>query len=127
MANRRNLEKKWDSLFRRADIRSRGSSPPRRGKKGNARRLEERTREEDEANANLARKNHLGRLELVTQFVDTDTNLPKLISKRFDDSSGNSKESSPSSAASLFGLIGLHTCGNLAADSIKEPYLTILG
>ena len=52
-----------------------------------------------------------GRLHHATQFIETDTDLPQLLSGHFGPSEASS--------SSNFGIVGLHTCGNLAANSIK--------
>ena len=49
-----------------------------------------------------------GHLRHATQFIETGTDLPQLLSGHFG-----------SASSDYFGIVGLHTCGNLAADSIK--------
>ena len=54
------------------------------------------------------------RLKFVTQFVDTKTDFQSLLKENFDLDGGTGKE--------RIGMIGLHTCGNLATDSLRQAY-----
>ena len=54
------------------------------------------------------------RLKFVTQFVDTETDFQSLLKENFDLDGGPGKE--------RIGMIGLHTCGNLAPDSLRQAY-----
>jgi len=53
----------------------------------------------------------LNNLNYETLFVDTTTDLKSIFESNFQEIPGNEKQS--------LGLMGLHTCGNLAPDSLK--------
>ena len=101
----KNLESKWEALFRRAAVRSRGEIPPTRGKNWKAKR---KTGEDEEETRDFK---HRGRLETLTRFVDVDCNLNELI----EASDLTNKDNNDG----RFSIIGLHTCGNLAPHSMR--------
>jgi len=111
----KNLEKKWESLFRRADIRSQGGVPPSRGKNWKAKQMKQTVDEDADERDGEDPKwalDRRGRLSHATQFIETRTDLARLLSGHFG------RPGRPDSLSD-FGIVGLHTCGNLAADSIK--------
>ena len=68
------LQKKWTSLFRRADLRAKGQKPPSRGKHWKAKQsLDEKEQEEDEGEFEIP-----GDLKTATQFVDTESDIPSV-------------------------------------------------
>ena len=133
-------QKKWDSLFRRADIRAAGEKPPTRGKHWRAKAknpapatpanqdtssqetrakiLKQENAEavphSGEAKPEIQTQHAQGKLSVLTQFVDTSTDLPKLLLESFPVDSGV-----PADVGHNFGIVGLHTCGNLASDSLR--------
>jgi len=108
------LEKFWGGLIRRAEYRKDEKVPPPRGKhwKSKRGRLESDQCKSDE-NSLLG-----DRLKFVTTFVDTSTDFQALLKDTFDQ--GDTEEE----GNDRMGLIGLHTCGNLAPDSLRI-FLTI--
>jgi hypothetical protein len=54
-----------------------------------------------------------GNLRFVTQFVDVSTDLDRLLSQNFSESTFSTE------AGHTLGIIGLHTCGDLAAASLR--------
>jgi len=107
------LEKFWAGLIRRAEYRKDEKVPPPRGKhwKSKRGRLEH---DESSGNDESSAKDSLGdRLKFVTRFVDTSTDFQALLKDTF--AKGDALEG----GNDRMGLIGLHTCGNLAADSLR--------
>lgn len=94
-------------MFRRAFTRSKGETPVQRGKHWKAKQ-NKLSDEQDENDDNQSKFQSNGELKMDTMFVSAETNLPQLIQKHFSNQS-----------SSNFGIIGLHTCGNLAPDSIR--------
>jgi len=107
----KNLEKQWEALIRRALCRASGEKPPRRGKnwksKANAKENDDQNNDEENSQKSDSQKLELTNLIFDTLFVDTSTDLKSLFESHFG----------PKSEA--MGLIGLHTCGNLAPASLR--------
>ena len=98
------MQQKWTALSRRAKIRSTGGVPPRRGKNWKA-KSEISGQTETEESQDIEN----GTLKVITQFVETNTELSKLVQNELETS-----DEEPG-----FGIVGLHTCGDLASNSIK--------
>jgi hypothetical protein len=93
------LQKSWQALIRRASCRANGEQPPKRGKHWKSKQ-----------NSQLEiDKLILSNVSYDTVFVNPNTDLKSLFETHFDNDQDGSK----------FGLMGLHTCGNLAPDSLK--------
>ena len=138
-----NLEKQWEALIRRAQCRASGQDPPRRGKKGKVwknpeenpgknpgtnpeeyseKNLNENPEAQEKFPSDKQHKNHekpnqkeeskviLENLKYDTLFVDTQTDLKQLFSTHFDEFDATNQK---------LGLMGLHTCGDLAANSLQ--------
>ena len=103
------LNSKWDALKKRADYRSRGQEPPIRSKHS-------RSKKNVENFENNVKTNRLeNNLKHVTKFVDIKTDLKLLLKENFSECD----KSDAILDKNRHGLIGLHTCGNLAPNSIK--------
>lgn len=98
-AEKRNskLEKKWNGLTRRAEIIKSGQVPEKHGKK-------------KIISVDSVPKNQFDdkKYKTTTQFITFKTDLIGLVKENFPDDDYNK-----------FCLSGLHTCGNLASDSLK--------
>jgi len=105
------LEKFWGGLIRRAKYRREEKTPPPRGKHWKGRRGLDQTQETEDEKSNSKDSSVGDRLKFVTQFVDTETDFQSLLKENFDLDGGTGKE--------RIGMIGLHTCGNLAPDSLR--------
>ena len=101
-------QRKWNALFWRAELRSRGLEPPSRGKRWKSHELKNPA-ESPETPAEPAGKS---RLHNLTKFVETGTDIPALLAESFP--TENVRDD-----GGKFGLVGLHTCGNLASSSIR--------
>ena len=109
------LDTKWGSLKKRADFRASGMEPPVRSKHSRSKKKEEFDKNGvDESAQSIKRYRFDDNLKYVTKFVDMDTDLRSLLEEKFSNDENNAKFE-----CNQLGLIGLHTCGNLAADSIK--------
>ena len=112
-------------MIRRALCRASGYDPPRRGKRGKNWKIPENSGESpEEGKSSLGaeqsknqenqsqkeEKLKLANLKYDTLFVDTKTDIKGLFSTHFDDFDQMNEK---------LGLIGLHTCGNLAANSLQ--------
>ena len=115
------FQKFWDGLVRRAECRKNSEVPPTKGKHWKAKQQGQRsstTKVDDDGNdescVSVDDQNTAAavdcRLKFVTQFVDTTTDLQDLLRTHFDDGH---------STSSRMGVIGLHTCGNLAPNSLR--------
>lgn len=96
------LQKQWEALIRRALCRASGQDPPKRGKHWKSKSDNNPDQENPEE------KLTLDNLKYDTLFVDTSTDLRAIFSSKFGSETGEK-----------MGLIGLHTCGNLAANSLQ--------
>lgn len=96
-AEKRNskLEKKWNGLTRRAEIIKSGQVPEKHGKK-------------KIILVESPVKNQFKKYKTTTKFITFKTDLIELVKENFPDDNYNK-----------FCLSGLHTCGNLASDSLK--------
>eukprot|EP00092_Neocalanus_flemingeri_P028451 GFUD01030893.1.p1 GENE.GFUD01030893.1~~GFUD01030893.1.p1 ORF type:complete len:480 (+),score=169.01 GFUD01030893.1:127-1566(+) len=104
----KNLKVKWQGLKVRAVERMEGKSPSnrkKRGKGGKSKDTLEVPREKVESTKDLETSDNL--LVPLTQFVEEGSDIGELVEKQFPGKSNN------------FGLIGLHTCGNLAPTSLR--------
>lgn len=104
----KNLEKQWDALIRRAEYRfNHGEEPQPRGKNWKAKEIKN---DGNHSSPSSTTTEFLSGKKLVnlTQFIDEETDVIHLIQSTFNDED-----------IKKFGLIGLHTCGNLAANSIR--------
>ena len=99
------MQKQWEALIRRALCRASGQVPPKRGKHWKSKEKSEPTEENQTPVSND--KLELKNLEYDTLFVDPSTDLKSLFESHFG------PKSDP------LGLIGLHTCGNLAPASLR--------
>ena len=125
-------------MIRRAQCRASGQDPPRRGKKGKVwknpenpgtnpeeyseKNLNENPEAQEKFPSDKQHKNHekpnqkeeskviLENLKYDTLFVDTQTDLKQLFLTHFDEFDATNQK---------LGLIGLHTCGDLAANSLQ--------
>ena len=122
-----NFQKQWVALIRRATFREAGEDPPRRGKRGKNWKFENPDPEKDQDfikddgndsqqisyqqkdkfENSSSEKLVLNNLNYETLFVDTSTNLKSLFEIHFQE------------IPETMGLMGLHTCGNLAPNSLK--------
>lgn len=98
-AEKRNskLEKKWNGLTRRAEIIKSGQVPEKHGKKKTITINSPSINQFDDK-----------KYKTTTQFITFKTDLIGLVKENFPDDDFNK-----------FCLSGLHTCGNLASDSLK--------
>lgn len=124
------LQKKWDGLLRRAACRANGQEPPKRGKnwkaKDQAAPVSDNTawklREPPEKDAQDTTgpdgppgtscggsRTEADNIKFITQFVEPGTDVASLAMQHFP-------EECPGRGA--MGLFGLHTCGNLAPNSL---------
>ena len=104
------MQKQWEALIRRALCRASGQDPPKRGKhwKSGLNSKDSSLVEEESNKKELILEN----LKYDTMFVDTQTDLKSLFANHFnDDDDAQSDEK--------MGLIGLHTCGDLASNSLQ--------
>ena len=112
---------KWDGLKQRAEFRNAGKIPPKRGKNWKAKSIQldlsQSKSDKIETDLDSDSKNE-NKLRIMTEFVDEKTNLISLLDQNFvvenSENSGN-----PEKSEKRFGIVGLHTCGNLAPDSMK--------
>jgi len=119
------LEKFWGGLIRRAEYRKDSQTPPPRGKHWKAKRQKADDDKDEGQKAVTTTAATSDRLKFVTQFVDTLTDFEALVEESFssteaskvDGDSGN--VSSGKDSAKKMGVIGLHTCGNLAPNSLR--------
>lgn len=109
------LDSKWDALKKRADIRASGSDPPVRSKHARSKKKDEDKPLSNDTSEVEKRNRFDDNLKYATKFVDVDTNLPSLMREHFSDNGSGTGQI----FEEKLGLIGLHTCGNLAANSIK--------
>ena len=110
------LDTKWDALKKRADYRASGVEPPVRSKHAASKKCDKQEQKIDnESNDSVKRNRFEDTLKYVTKFVDMETDLQSLVKDSFP----RDHNSVPRLDDTHLGLIGLHTCGNLAADSIK--------
>ncbi len=106
-----NLGRKWNSLQIRATERAQGAAVPRSRK--------QRIRAGVQPPAEPAASSSLGGpLTLVTQYIEEDSDLGDILRAKEDKSQGEEEE------AGRLGVVGLHTCGSLAAASIKLFFST---
>jgi len=105
----KNLKTKWEGLRIRAQERMEGKSPLNRKKRGKIENNLEMgvtsTVEESESAGDSKTSENL--LVTLTQFVEEGSDIGDLVKKHFPGKSDN------------FGLIGLHTCGDLAPTSLR--------
>ena len=108
-------------MIRRALCRASGQDPPRRGKRGknwkitsqeNSLTDDQPPKNEEKTNKENDEKLKLENLKYDTLFVDTQTDLKELFTNHFEIGGHDRVDET-------FGLIGLHTCGNLAANSLQ--------
>ena len=107
------LNKKWDGLKKRAEVRASGLEPPVRSKHARSKRKNEQNLKNESVEKNLFQN----KLKFVTQFVSTNTDLNALFTEHFE--AAKYEQDHYNFNNSPLGLIGLHTCGNLAANSIN--------
>ncbi|XP_013112268.2 probable methyltransferase-like protein 25 [Stomoxys calcitrans] len=98
----RKLKKAWNGLKERAELQSKGITPPRRG------RQKQKPLPTDATNAGDT-CNMLDNYKTMDKFITTDLNLPNLIEQTYPNADRESTVC----------LTGLHTCGNLAATCLK--------
>jgi hypothetical protein len=111
-ANRaKNLGRKWTSLQIRAKERAEGAAAPR------SRKQRIRQGLQPPAELSAARR---GPLTLVTQHIEENSDLGHIVLAA--EASGEQQEGE--GAGPSLGVMGLHTCGNLAAASIKLFFAT---
>ena len=121
------FQKRWEALIRRALCRASGQEPPKRGKHWKSKQNSTETAENSESIAETTTKNSesliLDNLKYDTIFVDTQTNIKELFAAHFENCANNDEKSAncanEDEKSSKFGLIGLHTCGNLAPSSLQ--------
>ena len=102
------LNSKWDALKKRADYRATGQEPPVRSK-------HPRSKKKDAITDTPEKQSKFDdNLRYITKFVDMNTDLRLLLNESFD----NDTKDSPFNVERL-GLIGLHTCGDLAPNSMR--------
>ena len=115
------LQKHWEALIRRATTRASGLQPPRRGKHWKSKKeasgmetsidvnIEDVEKDDtiSENDENNDKKLVLKNLNYETLFVETSTDLKSLFESHFQERPEN------------LGLMGLHTCGNLAPSSLR--------
>ncbi|XP_073846299.1 probable methyltransferase-like protein 25 [Musca autumnalis] len=101
MERNKKLKKAWKGLKDRAELESKGITPPRRG------RQKQKTADSDTPNANIVDNDNY---KTVDKFITTDLDITSLIDSNFPDL--NSQQTSVC-------LTGLHTCGNLASSCLK--------
>lgn len=94
------LQKAWNALKERAELESKGITPPRR------RKQRQNNEQIDNSNTSAAKDNY----KTVEKFITTDLELPQIINDNFPDL--------PSAQPTIC-LTGLHTCGNLATTCLK--------
>ena len=108
------LDTKWDALKKRADFRASGAEPPVRSKHAKSKKKQEF--EVSGYSPEPVKPNRFtNNLKYVTKFVDIQTDLQSLLIENFPFEEKNLVKFD----GNRLGLIGLHTCGNLASDSIK--------
>ena len=112
-ARQKNLERKWAGLETRAEDRRQGKDPL-------SRRQRKRQRQQTTVTLQSSPDQQLGStttaaaaeadkvLKLSTQFVSDKTDLGQLVAEQFAEL-----------PCSRLGIVGLHTCGNLAASSLR--------
>ena len=103
------LSSKWDALKKRAEYRALGQEPPVRSKHSRSKRKPNN----NDASKEVRKIDE--KLKYITKFVDINTNLKLLLLESFNDRNTTISEFNND----RLGLIGLHTCGNLAPNSIK--------
>ena len=103
------LNSKWDALKKRADYRSRGQEPPIRSKHSRSKKKVE------DFDTDVKTNKFENNLKHVTKFVDINTDLKLLLKENFNECD----QSDAILDKNRHALIGLHTCGNLAPNSIK--------
>jgi len=123
------FQKIWCQLVRRAIERRDNGEATKRGKRKNFRKKnisqETLNKNEDKTELNFetleeasnSNSNDGKFLKTLTQFVThegDENNLGQLIQEQF-----SIDPSSSSSSPVQFGIVGLHTCGNLGVDSLK--------
>ena len=109
------LDTKWDALKKRADFRASGVEPPVRSKHAKSKKKEENDKTFSRDSPEPIKRNRFAdNLKYVTKFVDIQTDLQSLLIENFSSEIKDAKFN-----GNRLGLIGLHTCGNLASDSIK--------
>ena len=108
-ARQENMDTKWAGLAARAGQRKEGQQPSSRR---NRRKAKQKLAEESggetviEAAVNEGTENMAGRYVAVTQFVEEGEDVGLLVAEHFP-------------GEDRFGVVGLHTCGDLAPTSLR--------
>jgi hypothetical protein len=102
----KNLKTKWEGLKVRAVDRMEGKSPSNRKKRVKKTKSDEVLAGEKQKSEDVEISDK--KLIALTQFVEEGSDLGDLVEKHFPGKGDN------------FGLIGLHTCGNLASTSLRS-------
>lgn len=89
-------------------MRSRGLEPQSRGKRWKSHEL----KNPEEAEKPQPGETEKSRLVNLTKFVETGTDIPALLAESF-------AGEKVAEDGGRFGLVGLHTCGNLASSSLR--------
>ncbi|XP_075165375.1 putative methyltransferase-like protein 25 [Haematobia irritans] len=97
------LKRAWKGLKERAELESKGITPPRRG------RQKQITQCTDGSDKTTTDSNLSDNYKTIDKFITTNMDLPALIAENYPES--------PEQSAIC--LTGLHTCGNLAATCLK--------
>ncbi|XP_037945102.1 methyltransferase-like protein 25 [Teleopsis dalmanni] len=92
------LQRAWNSLTVRAELKNKGITPPRRGNKP-----------KDKIVSTNINENVIN-YQTISKFITTDLKITHLIKELF---------SIPTMVSPNFCLTGLHTCGNLAPTCLK--------
>ena len=110
------LDSKWDALKKRADFRASGVEPPTRSKHARSKKKEDNDKRLVVESPEPVKRNRFAdNMKYVTKFVDMQTDLQSLVTDNFP----SDEKNCVTFDSNRLGLIGLHTCGNLASDSIK--------
>ena len=109
----KNLKAKWAALEIRATERKDGHVPSNRKKRAKNKHKKVKVEEGGNLNDSSALP-HDHQLVTLTQYVEDGADIGDLIDKNFPTKNKN------------YGLIGLHTCGNLATTSLRT-FLTSPG
>jgi len=122
----KNLRAKWNALETRASERKQGKEPSTRKQRLKAKLVvdqngangydnEEMTNKENEHESQSLEKENkfeYNNIKLSTKFISDDTDLGGVIQEQYPDYTNN------------LGIMGLHTCGNLAPSSINIFFAT---
>ncbi len=113
-ARQKILSKKWSALELRAQERREGKAPTSRKQRLKAKAQNETVRNDVIDDESKMVNNPIGEnIKLSTKFISDDTDLGEIIESHYPDFSNK------------MGMMGLHTCGNLAPSSIKIFFATM--